>query len=76
VDFGLTQQLSFHSIWQFVRIVALIQVFNAAIGYFAWLAYGYAVSAETIVALSVGYTFLILAIKKAHESEANAEPTK
>jgi len=40
------------------------------------LAYGYAVSAGTIIALSVGYTFLGLAIKKAHESEANAETAK
>jgi uncharacterized protein with PQ loop repeat len=53
-----------------VKTIALIQLFNAVIAYFAWLAYGYAVSAETIVALSVGYTFLILAIKKANERVA------
>jgi hypothetical protein len=57
-----------------IKIISMIQVFNAVIAYFAWLSYGYAISAETIVALSVGYTFLILAIKKANEGAASTQP--
>lgn len=66
-------QLSFQNIWRLVKIIALIQVFNIAMGFFVWLAYGYLVSGWTIATLSVGYTVLILAIKKAQESATNAE---
>ena len=68
-------KLSFQNIWRLVKIIVLIQVFNVAMGYFVWLAYGYLVQGWTIATLSVGYTVLILAIKKAQESAANAELT-
>jgi len=67
-------QLSFHNIWRLVKIIALIQVFNIAIDYFVWLAYGHLVSGRTIATLSIGYTALILAIKKAQESAVKVEP--
>ena len=72
MELGLLQ-LSFQNIWRLIKIIALIQVFNVAMGFFVWLAYGYLVSGWTIAALSVGYTVLILAIKKAQERAANAE---
>ena len=72
MELGLLQ-LSFQNIWRLVKIIALIQVFNIAMGFFVWLAYGYLVSGWTIATLSVGYTVLILAIKKAQESATNAE---
>jgi hypothetical protein len=71
VDLGLLH-LSFQNIWRLAKIIALIQVFNVVIGYFVWLAYGYLVSGWTIAILSVGYTSLILAIKKAQENVANS----
>jgi hypothetical protein len=67
------RMFSLRNIWQLAKIIALIQVFNGIIGFFAWVSYGYAVSMETIVLLSVGYTLLILVIKKAQEN-ANVEP--
>jgi hypothetical protein len=73
-ELGLLQ-LCFQNIWRLVKIIALIQVLNIAIGYSMWLAYGCIVSVWTIATLSIGYTFLILAIKKAQESAAKAEHT-
>jgi hypothetical protein len=72
VELGM-HNFSFQNIWRIIKIIALIQVLNIAIGYFVWLAYGYLVSGWTIAILSVGYTSLILAIKKAQEGAANSE---
>jgi hypothetical protein len=65
-------KLFFQNIWRLIKIIALIQVFNLAMGYFAWLAYGYLVPGWTFATLSVGYTILILAIKKAQENATKA----
>jgi hypothetical protein len=54
-------------------MVALIQVFNLALGYFVWLVYGSLAEGWIILALSVGSTALILAIEKAQEHIATAE---
>jgi hypothetical protein len=73
-NFGATSllKLSFQNIWRLVKIIALIQVFNVAMDYFAWLAYGYLVPGWTFAILSIGYTILVLAIKKAQENAAKA----
>jgi len=34
-EYSLIQHLSFHSIWQYVRIIVLIQVLNVVMGYLA-----------------------------------------
>jgi hypothetical protein len=66
---------SFQSILRLIKIIALIQVFNLAIGFFVWLSYGYLISSWTIAGLSVGCTFLILAIKRAQENELKTNLT-
>lgn len=63
-------KLSFQNTWQLIKIIMLIQVSNLVINYFVWLVYGDLVEGWTIVALSIGYTVLILAIKQAQENES------
>jgi hypothetical protein len=69
-------QFSFRNVWRLVKIIALIQILNVAIGLLMWLSYGYLVSVSTIVTSSVGYKLLILAIKTASESAAKVEPNQ
>jgi hypothetical protein len=68
-------QFSFQSILRLIRVVTLIQVFNLAMGYLVWAAYDFSISGWTIAALSVGATFLMLAIKKAQENNENQSST-
>ncbi len=63
-------KFSFQNIWRFTKLIFVIQLFNLAISYFVWLSYEYIVSGWTIVALSIGYTAIILAIKNAQENQA------
>ena len=69
-------KISFKSIWRIVKIIAVIQIFNAVMDYFMWLQYGYLVPSWTIASLSVFYTILILAIKKAQENEMKTPEAK
>jgi hypothetical protein len=50
-----------------MKVIALIQIFNAAMDYFMWAAYGYLVPSWTIATISLGYLILIFAINKAQE---------
>jgi hypothetical protein len=63
-------KISFQSIWRLVKIIALIQIFNAVMDYFMWVAYGFLVPSWTLATLSVGYLVLVFAIKRAQEKEA------
>ena len=63
-------KIPFQSIWKLIKIIMIIQVFNATMAYFMWVAYGYVIPSWTIAALSVFYTLMILAIKVAQEREA------
>jgi uncharacterized phage infection (PIP) family protein YhgE len=62
-------QISFQSVLKIVKLVLVIQVFNAFIDYLMWMAYGDSVSGLTIVAFTFFYTVLFLAIKVAIERE-------
>ena len=61
-------KFSFQNTWQLIKIIMLIQVSNIVINYFVWLVYRDWVEGWTIAALSIGYTVLILVIKKAQEN--------
>lgn len=63
-------QVSSHSLWKIVKFVLVVQVFNAVVDFFMWVAYDYSVSSWTIATLTVFYTVLLLAIKVAVEREA------
>jgi hypothetical protein len=52
-----------------MKIVVLIQVFNAVMGYFMWLAYGYQISIWIIAALSVFSTISFFVVKTAQERQ-------
>jgi len=63
-------KIPFQSIWKLIKIIMIIQVFNATMAYFMWVAYGHVIPSWTIAALSVFYTLMILATKVAQEKEA------
>jgi hypothetical protein len=56
-----------------IKIIAVIQIFNLAMGYSMWLVYGSLVEGWIIPALAVGSTALILALEKAVEHIASAD---
>ena len=62
-------KISFQSLWKIIRIVLVIQIFNAVMDYFMWISYGYLIPSWTIATLNVFYTVLIFAIKIAQEKE-------
>jgi hypothetical protein len=64
-------QVSLQFLWRMIRLVLVIQVFNAVIDYFTWVTYGYSVPSGTIATLTVFYTILVLAIKAAIERDAS-----
>ena len=65
-------KISFQNIWKMIKIIALIQIFNAFMDYFMWVAYGFLVPSWTIATISIGYIILIFAIKKAQEKTERA----
>jgi peptidoglycan/LPS O-acetylase OafA/YrhL len=67
-------KVSFPSLWRLVKILALIQLVNAGMDYFMWVAYGFLVPSWTLATLSVGYLVLIFAVKRAQEKEVPPIP--
>jgi hypothetical protein len=67
--------IPFQSLWKIIKIVLLIQIINAVMDYFMWIAYGYLIPSWTIATMLVFYTIMILAIKVAQEKEASFDAT-
>lgn len=70
-DFKLP--IPFQSLWKIIKLICVIQVFNAAMYYFVWVAYDYSVPSWTLATLTVFYAVLILAIKLAMDGEAGIQ---
>jgi len=67
--------LLLQGLWKIIKVVLMIQVFNAVLAYFMLLAYGSLITSWTIAALSIFSTITIFLIKTAQEKEAIAPET-
>jgi hypothetical protein len=65
----LVTEVSFKIIWRFVKVLALVQVFNAVMDLVVWFKFGYLVPSWTIAAISIFYVILVLALKRAQEND-------
>ena len=61
---------SFQSIWKIVKIFMVIQIINAFIDYYVWVAEGFLIPSWVIATISVFYVTLVWALKVAQEKEA------
>ncbi|PVX25369.1 MAG: hypothetical protein CW691_04820 [Candidatus Bathyarchaeum sp.] len=59
----------FETIWKIVKIFMAIQIFNAVMDYYVWVAYGFLVPSWTIATLNLIYVPLILGLKIAQQKE-------
>jgi hypothetical protein len=60
------------NLWKVIKIILVIQIFNAFADSFTWLTYGYLIPIWTIATMTVFYTLLIFAVKVAIEKVATA----
>jgi hypothetical protein len=63
-------KILFQSLWKVIKIILVIQIFNAVTDYFMWLTYGFLIPIWTFATMTVFYTLLILAVKVAIEKAA------
>ena len=65
--------IPFKTIWLIVKIFAAVQVFNAAMDYYMWLAYGYMVPSWALASLMLTCVVLVFTVKAAQEKEAKKQ---
>jgi len=63
---------SFQAIWKIVKVFMVIQIINAIIDYYVWVAYGFLIPSWVIATISVFYVTLVWALKVAQEKETSA----
>jgi len=63
------RQISFKTIWLLVKIFAAVQIFNAAMDYYMWWAYGYLVPSWALASLMLTCVVLVFTVKAAQEKE-------
>jgi hypothetical protein len=65
-------QISFQALWRIVKILIIVQAFNAIMDFYVWFAYGFLVPSWVIATISVFYITLVWALKVAQEKEPTA----
>jgi hypothetical protein len=63
------REISFKTIWRLVKIFAAVQIFNAAMDYYMWWAYGYLVPSWALASLMLTCVVLVFTVKAAQEKE-------
>ncbi|HEY9753691.1 MAG TPA: hypothetical protein V6C97_00875 [Oculatellaceae cyanobacterium] len=68
------RDIPFKTIWLIIKIFAAVQIFNAAMDYYMWIAYGYLVPSWALASLMVTCVVLVFTVKAAQEKEAKQPP--
>jgi len=63
----------FQALWKIIKIVLVVQIINAAMDYYVWVAYGFLVPSWAIATVNLFNTLLVLAVKTAQEKEMTAK---
>ncbi len=63
------RDVPFKTIWRLVQIFAAVQIFNAAMDYYMWWAYGFLVPSWALATLIVTCVILVFTVKLAQEKE-------
>ncbi len=66
-------EITFRKLWKIVKVMAVVQIFNAIADYAMWAFYGFLVPSWALATLSLGYIIIIFSMKRVFDSETQKQ---